>query len=84
MPLTPEQIADGWIEHDGSGCPVPLDSRLTPLFRGHFDNRPGMVAVNKRVHREGRVGYAKYLRWKFAPFSPASDIIAYLPENRHD
>ena len=22
MPLSPEQIADGWIEHDGGECPV--------------------------------------------------------------
>lgn len=25
--LTDEQRADGWIEHDGGPCPVPLDSQ---------------------------------------------------------
>ena len=32
MTLTPEQIADGWIEHDGGECPVPLDSRPKILW----------------------------------------------------
>lgn len=27
--LTPEQIADGWIAHDGGLCPVPLDTTVT-------------------------------------------------------
>jgi hypothetical protein len=30
--LTPEQIADGWIEHDGGGCPVDRDSETHVLF----------------------------------------------------
>jgi len=36
MSLTPEMIADGWIEHDGKRCPVSLDSMPSVLFRdGH-------------------------------------------------
>lgn len=33
MPLAPEQIADGWIEHDGGPCPVPPGSAPTVRLR---------------------------------------------------
>lgn len=33
MALTAEQIADGWIEHDGGECPVPRDALVKVRFR---------------------------------------------------
>ena len=30
--LTDQQRADGWIEHDGGPCPVPLDSYVETLW----------------------------------------------------
>ena len=32
--LTPEQIADGWIEHDGGACPVADDARVEVSWKG--------------------------------------------------
>lgn len=32
--LTDEQRANGWIEHDGGPCPVPLNSRPRIMFVG--------------------------------------------------
>lgn len=31
--LTPEQIADGWIEHDGGKCPVADDTHVMVIWR---------------------------------------------------
>ena len=36
MTLTPEQIADGWIAHDGGECSVPLDSRPEIMWGDGF------------------------------------------------
>lgn len=66
--LTPEQIADGWIEHDGGPCPVPLDSRVTIMCR-----TGGTDTDEAREWWWGR---------NRAPVS--YEIIAYRPEPRHD
>jgi len=66
--LTPEQIADGWIEHDGGPCPVPLAIRVTIMCRGGGTD-------TDEAHcwwwgrNENPVDY---------------EIIAYRPEPRHD
>ena len=31
--LTDEQIAEGWIAHDGGPCPVNEQARVTVMFR---------------------------------------------------
>ena len=36
MPLTDEQRAQGWIEHGGGECPVPLDSFVIVQQRSNF------------------------------------------------
>lgn len=71
--LTPEQIADGWIEHDGGPCPVEPDSRPTVLFRD------GEIADNGEE--------AASWVWEHQNFGRAFEhlhIIAYRPEPRHD
>jgi len=78
--LTPEQIAEGWIEHDGGPCPVPLDSKVDVMFRDG--------SGSKRRHRAqwwtafNPVIAAQDL-WRHEA-GPENDIIAYRPEPRHD
>ena len=66
--LTPEQIADGWIEHDGGPCPVPLDSRPRILFK---------------VGEPYGSGRVRATCWVWGGYGRAA-IIAYRPEPRHD
>ena len=75
MPLSPEQIADGWIEHDGSDkCPVAHDARVSVLYWDGFishDDEPGDQADG----------------WDWGDTGQYTKIIAYRPyrlENRHD
>lgn len=67
--LTPEQIAEGWIEHDGGEeCPsdIPMQIMLVDGSRsGH--------GISGRSWRWGRS----------TPIHPY-DIIAYRPGPRHD
>ena len=78
MPLTPEQIADGWIEHDGGTCPVHPDDLVWTMLRyGFVGDGPAPAGYHRWDH--GRT-----------PESAAdvslrrNDITAYKPENRHD
>ena len=69
MTLTPEQVAAGWIKHDGGPCPVPLDSSPAVMFRDG----------EKWLHG-GRIVpvSARYLDWQLSPKHDApDDIIAY-------
>ena len=69
MTLTEQMKADGWIEHDGSGCPVPLESKPAVMFRD------GEIA-----DADDR---ADAWVWEANSFAPAFDhlhIIAYRPE----
>ena len=68
--LTDEQRAEGWIEHDGGPCPVPLDSK--PIYM----MRDGTIDA-------GQKGTASELIWDDA-CPPEDQIIAYRPEPRHD
>lgn len=71
--LTPEQIAEGWIEHDGGPCPVAMHIEITPLYRDKEDPRKGMRRP---------FGYAGAFDW--AHDGEDDDIIAYRPEPHHD
>lgn len=73
--LTPEQIADGWIEHDGGPCPVPLGARVEYLRRGApFCGGMATSAV-----------LIPWYEWAWGIYPQRqSDIIAYRPEPRHD
>jgi len=71
MPLTPEQIADGWIEHDGLRQPV-ADAVIVEVLR-----RCGRV--DKAFAWYFNTGHNDWLS-----MSMSDDIIAYKPENRHD
>lgn len=64
--LTPEQIADGWIAHDGGPCPVPLGSRVTIMCRGG----------------ETDTDEARKWWWGRSTPIHRYDIIAYRPEPR--
>ena len=40
--LTPEQIADGWIAHDGGDQPLPADTVVDLIYRGPADANKGI------------------------------------------
>jgi len=71
--LTDEQKAAGWIEHEGKGCSVPLDSRVRVAFRAGGGTGTAMAA---RVWTWG-IDQWQHMNRDF-------DIIAYRPENPHD
>lgn len=66
--LTPEQIADGWIAHDGGECPVdgPISFMLADGFIGSAVDPSALYWE----WAEGRKGF--------------QCIIAYRPEPSHD
>lgn len=66
MELTPEQIADGWIAHDGRGCPINFDDLTCIMLRD------GMSTYTPC--RSGS------LRWDHQSPSSPYDIIAYKLE----
>ena len=66
--LTPEQIADGWIEHDGGHHPMNRTPR-------------GGIPV---VIRAGIVGYVSHAARTWVHTGGLTDIIAYRPEPSHD
>ena len=70
--LTDEQRAAGWIEHDGGGCPVPLDSRPGIIIRGFDRNHVCQLA--------GGVDEASEYQWRHNRHARAANIIAYQPE----
>jgi len=47
--LTPYQIVDGWLPHDGGPCPVPLDSRPVYMMRdgkvNHSQRAPAATLI---------------------------------------
>lgn len=75
--LTPEQIAEGWIEHDGGPCPVPFSSRVAAI-----KFRDGLIRTSG-----GRGFRASAIPWQHILIgrgNPDLHIIAYRPEPRHD
>lgn len=68
--------AEGWIEHDGGPCPVPLDSRPGVMTKDGWILEPGIGIAEGWV-----VGIDVWQRQgKFTGFH----IIAYKPEATHD
>jgi hypothetical protein len=67
MTLTSEQIAEGWIAHDGGVCPVDEHVRVQVLF--HKSHIPSNLA---------RAG-AYY--WTRGSVLEPTDIVAYRPEH---
>jgi len=68
--LTPEQIADGWIEHDGGRrSPVAPDTLVSVLYRGPEDPAKGI-----------RIPFACASRLAWWHNGEDDDIIAYIPE----
>lgn len=73
MTLTPEQIADGWLPHDGGPCPVSLDSK------------PGVIFGDGEVHPVGDITARFWLSdgtdwWQHESGTPEYSIISYKPE----
>jgi hypothetical protein len=62
--------AEGWIEHDGGPCPVPLDSRPIYMMRDGVIDR-------------SQLGTAASLIWDNR-VPECDQIIAYKPEATHD
>ena len=65
------QVPDGWVEHNGKGCPVPLDS--TPRVRF----RDGTEVVGRKARFWVTPGNFWDHRYRYA----FQHIIAYRPEN---
>jgi len=67
--LSEQQIAEGWLPHDGGPCPVDYDSRPSVLIAGF--TRPHDASGDK----------ARDYVWMHATHVPhAARIIAYKPE----
>ena len=67
--LTPEQIADGWIAHDGGACPVDMWQPVT---------------IMRRDGKTARHPDCRHLDWRPYEAYAHTDIIAYRPEPSHD
>lgn len=66
-------IAAGWKPHAAGPCPVPLDSKPGVMFAGGEIVEPGVRQAQ----------FWKGIRtcwWRHITAHPASNIIAYLPE----
>ncbi len=71
--LTDEQLADGWIEHDGGPCPVALDSLVQIFHRGGH--------ANKHFTPAGWSDEWGRWQWKGGPYDGWNEnIIAYKLE----
>lgn len=74
--LSEAMKAEGWIEHDGGPCPVPLDSRPgVMLASGEFSAKP---------HFTARMWTEMHDWWRHEAVNPQDNIIAYKPEATHD
>ena len=62
---------DGWIVHDGKGCPVPLGSKPGVRFRDGEEIEQGVHGAGEWIQDENL--------WLFTRHGPA-DIIAYKLE----
>lgn len=68
MMLSEQQIAEGWLPHDGGPCPV------------HAESTPG-VMLRSGAWREPKACFsAGDYKWEHDSFNPRYDIIAYKPE----
>ena len=68
--LTPEQIASGWIEHDGGGCPVDPYAYIEAK---HRDGSISQAIAAYFVDRWSNL-------WEHCTPCHNEDIIAYKPE----
>jgi|JI6StandDraft_1071083.scaffolds.fasta_scaffold744367_1 hypothetical protein len=48
--LTDEQIADGWIAHDGGECPVPPKARVLCILRRYPFDLEGSASFFRWSH----------------------------------
>lgn len=65
----PELLLEpGWLPHDGSGCPVPLQSKPGVMFRSRWSSEMGLRPAESWDHC-----------WEWTT-PGALDIIAYQPE----
>jgi len=67
--LTPEQLADGWIAHEGGSRPVDMWKPVT---------------IMRRDGKTARHPDCRHLDWAIYPEYTHTDIIAYRPEPSHD
>ena len=73
MMLSEQQIAEGWLPHDGGPCPVPLDSY------------PDVMMQDGEIYHMNLAGFWVASRWtgKRGPRQTGrlpQRIIAYKPE----
>lgn len=68
------ELDEGWIRHDGSGCPVSLESRPAILFRSGTRFALGARAADEwEAFEEGSC-------WQWRGREPSGfDILAYWP-----
>lgn len=71
--ISEQMKAEGWIEHDGGPCPVPLDSR------------PGVILENGWTQSPNYNLKARLFRWQSSEPYDAGLVRAYKPEGTsHD
>jgi len=67
-----QALPEGWRKHDGTGCPVDLDSKPAVMFRRGTCMQAGLyVARRWSAHGEDRTWWS----WS----GDAWDIVAYKP-----
>jgi len=77
MTLTPKQITDGWLPHDGGPCPVSLDSKPGVKFNTGLDYPPSWKLASLWVSAD--YGFDCW-QWETSEATPPRRIIAYKPE----
>jgi hypothetical protein len=66
-------LPPGFIAHDGSGCPVPLNSRPGVMFRDGFISKPQVIKAHSWIRIRQNF-------WQFYDLESSDDIIAYCPD----
>lgn len=83
--LSEQQIAEGWLPHDGGPCPVDLLAKVEVMFRS------GAIRYKRRALRYKRRAqwwtafdtvskFAEHDLWQHQAPNHDNDIIAYKPE----
>jgi hypothetical protein len=76
--LTPDQIADGWLLHDGGPCPVNLMAKVEVMFRSgeiRYKRRAQWWTAFDTVSK-----FAEHDLWQHQAPNHTNDIVAYKPE----
>lgn len=76
--LSEQQIAEGWLPHDGGPCPVDLMAKVEVMFRSseiRYKRRAQWWTAFDTVSK-----FAEHDLWQHQAPNHDNDIIAYKPE----